>query len=228
MLSLTAAVAAGTAAGAAHVVSGPDHLAALAPLSAHSPQRAMRTGASWGLGHGLGVVVLGGLGQLARDVIDIQRISAFSELLVGFLLLGIGLWALKRASAIAVHSHDHTHDGNTHQHLHVHAAQEHSPAGHANHSHAAFWVGALHGTAGGGHLLGVLPSLALPPAQAAGYLTAYLVAAVASMTAFSVLIGRITGRHGPRTLRRILQGTAAASAIIGVAWIGIGLTASLS
>lgn len=225
MLSLTAAVTAGTAAGAAHVVSGPDHLAALAPMSAHSPQQAMRTGASWGLGHGAGVVVLGGLGQLARDFIDIQHISEVSEILVGFLLLGIGLWALKRASAISVHTHDHTHDGSTHQHLHVHASEEHSPAGHADHSHAAFWVGALHGTAGGGHLLGVLPSLALPPTQAAGYLIAYLVAAVASMTAFSVMIGRITGSRGPRTLRRILQGTAAASVIVGVAWIGIGLTA---
>jgi hypothetical protein len=221
MLSLTAAMTAGTAAGAAHVVAGPDHLAALAPMSAHSPKRAMRTGAAWGLGHGAGVVVLGGLGQLARDFIDIQRISAFSELLVGFLLVGIGLWALKRASAIAVHTHDHSHDGSTHHHLHVHASSE----THADHSHAAFWVGALHGTAGGGHLLGVLPSLALPPAQAAAYLSAYLVAAVASMTAFSVMIGRITGSRGPRTLRRILQGTAAASVVIGIAWIGIGLGA---
>jgi sulfite exporter TauE/SafE len=221
MLSITAAVTAGSAAGAAHVVSGPDHLAALAPLSVHSPRRAMRAGAAWGLGHGAGVVVLGGLGQLARDLIDIQRVSAFSEVLVGFLLLGIGLWALRRASTLAVHTHDHTHDGSTHHHLHIHA----SSTEHEDHSHAAFWVGALHGTAGGGHLLGVLPSLALPPAPAAAYLLAYLIAAVASMTAFSALIGRLTGQGGPRRLRRILQGSAAASVVIGVAWIGIGLTA---
>lgn len=221
MLSLTASIAAGGAAGAAHVISGPDHLAALAPMSVHSPRRASQTGAAWGLGHGLGVLGLGTLGQLAKGYIDIQAVSAASELTVGFLLIGIGLWALHRVRSLQVHTHDHTHDGSTHHHIHIHS----NDAAHSGHSHAAFWVGALHGAAGGGHLLGVLPSLALPPAQAAAYLSTYLFAAVAAMTGFSLALGKLTSRGGPLMLRRILQTTAVASVVIGVAWIGIGLTA---
>jgi hypothetical protein len=221
MLSLTASIAAGGAAGAVHVISGPDHLAALAPMSVHSPRKAARTGASWGLGHGLGVVVLGGLGQLAKGYIDIHQVSSVSELMVGFLLIGIGLWALHRTRSMQVHTHNHSHDGNSHHHIHIHSKD----AQHSGHSHAAFWVGTLHGAAGGGHLLGVLPSLALPPVQAAAYLTTYLFSAVAAMTGFSLFLGRLTSKSSPATLRRVLQATAAASVLIGVAWIGIGLTA---
>ena len=221
MLSMPASMAAGAAAGAAHVISGPDHLAALAPMSVHNPRKAFRTGAAWGMGHGLGVLGLGGLGQLAKGHIDVQNISAVSELTVGFLLIGIGLWALHRAHRLQVHSHQHTHDGHPHHHIHIHGNESE----HTGHSHAAFWVGALHGTAGGGHLLGVLPSLALPPAQAAGYLLTYLVAAVASMTGFSVALGRLSSKGSPATLRRVLQLTAVASVLIGAVWIGIGLNA---
>jgi len=161
------------------------------------------------------------LGQLAKDYIDIHHVSAVSELTVGFLLIGIGLWALYRVRSIQVHTHHHTHDGSTHHHIHIHS----DDAEHADHSHAAFWVGALHGTAGGGHLFGVLPSLALPPAQAAAYLITYLCAAVAAMTGFSMALGRMTSKGSPTMLRRVLQVTAVASVVIGVAWIGNGLAA---
>ena len=66
----------GLAAGAAHVVTGPDHLAALAPIAVQDPGRAARLGLRWGLGHGLGVVVLGVIGMFARTWIDVGAVSA--------------------------------------------------------------------------------------------------------------------------------------------------------
>jgi hypothetical protein len=48
----------GVVAGLIHVVSGPDHLAAVAPLALSSRTRAWREGWRWGLGHTSGVLVV--------------------------------------------------------------------------------------------------------------------------------------------------------------------------
>lgn len=84
---------AGFAAGLMHVVAGPDHVAALAPLAVRNRLKAMRIGAVWGAGHGTGVLILGSLGIFAKSALDIETLSAYSESFVGFMLLGIGLWA---------------------------------------------------------------------------------------------------------------------------------------
>ncbi|MDD9934690.1 MAG: hypothetical protein OXT09_13865, partial [Myxococcales bacterium] len=129
----------GFVAGALHVVSGPDHLAAMAPIAAHDPKRATVLGLKWGLGHGLGALLLGLLGVLARGAIDVEAVAGWSEFLVGFMLVGIGLWAFHRARGLVVHAHAHEHDGDAHQHLHVHGRgvhEEHSGEPH-EHSHAA-------------------------------------------------------------------------------------------
>jgi hypothetical protein len=211
----------GLVAGAAHVVTGPDHLAALAPLAVHDREQAVRLGALWGSGHGVAVVMLGLLAQLARGVVDIEALSAWSEFLVGFLLLGMGLWALRSATRLQIHQHTHHHDGDDHVHVHVHSADAaHTEAAHRGHSHAAAAVGALHGLAGGGHLFGVLPSLALSRPQAALYLLAYLVGAVASMALFGFTVGRAAALGGPRLIRGMLYSSAAAAIIVGIWWIG--------
>ncbi|MEL6349916.1 MAG: hydantoin utilization protein A [Myxococcota bacterium] len=212
---------AGAVAGAAHVVSGPDHLAALAPLALKSPRRAVRVGALWGLGHGMSVLALGVVGQLFRGLVDIEAFSMWSETAVGFLLIVIGLWAFRSAARLHVHVHHHHHDGDTHQHIHVHVDEpQHRDESHDNHGHAALWVGALHGAAGSGHLLGVLPSLALGPVMAAVYLTAYLIAAIAAMSTFSLGIAFAARRGGPRMIPTIMRATALAAVVVGVAWIG--------
>lgn len=206
----------GFAAGALHVFSGPDHLAALAPLALQSRRSALRVGAMWGLGHGVGVVGLGALAALARGFIAPERASGVAELLVGGVLVLLGIRAMARAGGLVVHAHEHAHEG-AHAHPHVHfSGQEHS---HAGHTHAAFGVGVLHGAAGASHLFGVLPALALSSADAVGYLVAYLVAAVGAMGAFGALLGAL-GRRGPLAMRRLLTASGAAATLVGVAWIG--------
>ncbi|MEZ4432716.1 MAG: hypothetical protein R3F65_09905 [bacterium] len=155
---------AGLLAGSAHVVTGPDHLAAVAPLAVAHPTRAAAAGARWGLGHGLGVAALGALGLAARQAIDIDAWSTAAESLVGFLLIAIGAWAIRRAGRLVIHDHPHAHDGDrhAHPHLHVAVADHDHPDAHRAHRHAPLWIGALHGAAGAGHLFGVLPALALP------------------------------------------------------------------
>src|SRR5687768_14257415 len=155
-------LAAGLVAGSAHVLAGPDHLAAVAPLaSVRRGLQAWRPGARWGLGHALGVGVVGGLAVLLRGVLPsgaLASVSGWSERVVGVVLIGIGIWGVRRALATRVHAHAHSHGGPRHVHVHVHGdATEHdAPAAHV-HTHAAFAVGVLHGVAGSSHLVGVLP-----------------------------------------------------------------------
>jgi len=216
----------GLAAGMAHVIAGPDHLAALAPIAVDKPRRAMALGFRWGLGHGLGVALLGGLGVFASALLDVQSLSAWSEFFVGFALVFVGLWSARSAFKMVVHTHGHEHrhsesDGE-HSHFHVHASEDNhdAPEAHRGHSHAAFAVGMLHGAAGTGHLLGVLPSLALPTASAVVYLSAYFVAAVAAMVLFGGLLGFISKRQSPLALRRVMYSASACAVVLGVVWIG--------
>jgi ABC-type nickel/cobalt efflux system permease component RcnA len=243
-------ILAGLAAGAAHVIAGPDHLAALAPIAIDRPQRAVALGLRWGLGHGLGVIVLGGLGILAQSSLDLHLISAWSELLVGFMLILIGLWALRRASKIVIHAHPHKHsvahddavtddavtddavtddavtddavspsDHHIHLHVHPHGLTDHSLKQHQGHSHAVFFVGLLHGSAGTGHLLGVIPSLALSTTDAIAYLCAYFIAAVCSMGAFGGLLGLISRHSGPRVIQQLMYAVSSIVLVVGVFWV---------
>lgn len=211
---------AGFIAGSVHVVAGPDHLAALAPIAVDKPREATKLGFKWGLGHGLGVIALGALGVFARSWIDVDAISAWSEFIVGFALIAVGVWALRRSSRIVIHAHPHDHDEDGHSHFHVHDVDDDHDAedAHGGHSHAAFFVGMLHGAAGTGHLLGVLPSLALPTVDAVIYLVFYFVAAVLSMAGFGKLLSVLTLNRGPKVLRRIMVGSSSAAIAIGAVW----------
>lgn len=201
LLTGTLALASGAAAGLTHVYAGPDHLAALAPLAMQDRARATRTGALWGLGHGLGVLGLGGIGLIARNAIDINAVSAWSEFAVGFLLLVVGGWALGKAwRGPQSARHDHPPP---------------SPR-------AALGLGLFHGTAGTGHLFGVLPSLALPQSLAAAYLVAYLLAAVVSMALFARIIGAASDRLGAQNMGAMLGGAGVLSICVGLFWIVTG------
>ena len=178
-------IIAGLTAGAVHVLAGPDHLAAVAPLAANGKANPWRSGLYWGLGHAGGVVLVGILAILIRELLPLDRLSEWSERIVGLVLIGIGAWGIWRATSQSVPRHEHRHDGTPHAHLHVHghaarprsvpdvehAAEPEHPHGgspvHARTSAAALGVGVLHGLAGSAHFLVVLPALALPTRGAA-------------------------------------------------------------
>jgi sulfite exporter TauE/SafE len=211
-------------AGAVHVWSGPDHLAAIAPLSVRQPRRAWVPGLRWGFGHSAGVGVIGLLSLWLRDWLPVNWLSSWGERLVGVMLLGIGLWALRRALKHKVHAHEHEHDGAPHVHLHTHGHRvPHVGNAPHRHTHAAFAIGILHGLAGSSHFLGVLPILAFPTkAQAIAYLAAFGVGTVISMATFSWVMGWMTRRFavGSAKVYRGLLGTCAITAMaVGCFWL---------
>lgn len=203
----------GFAAGGLHVFSGIDHLSALAPMAVADSSRAGRTGGLWGLGHGAGVVLVGGLGLWLRSFVDVEAWSAWAEFVVGFLLLGIGVWALRKANTLEIHVHPHEHDTTVHEHIHSHDRDTRS------HRHTVLGVGILHGMAGSGHLFGVLPALALPTDEAVVYLISYLVAAVVSMASFAYLLGFLTRKGGSEWVTRLMLGSGVLAIGVGLFWI---------
>lgn len=194
---------AGIVAGFIHVLSGPDHLAAIAPYAVDGKSRAWRTGVRWGLGHTTGVLGIGLLLLLLRDALPLDAVSAWSERLVGVVLLAIGIWGI-HAALNREHAHPHVH-------------------GKHGYGRAAFAVGTLHGFAGSSHLLGILPVLALPSTfTAAIYLLLFGVGSIAAMGTFASIIGWFAERRGasaPRTQRRLMALASLVAVGVGGAWI---------
>lgn len=223
------ALISGLIAGIIHVWSGPDHLAAIAPLAVRRPVRSWVPGIRWGAGHSVGVGIIGLLSLWLRTLIakDVTSrwndlLSQWGERIVGIMLIGIGYWALRKA--VRIHAHEHEHDGDHHIHLHAHAPNvpHEQPAAHV-HTHAALGIGILHGLAGSSHFIGVLTALAFPTnAQAVAYLIAFAVGTVASMATFSWLLGFLTSHWatGSAKIYRGLMGICAVSAMaVGCFWL---------
>ena len=211
---------AGLLAGLLHVFSGPDHLAALAPLSLRAGRRAWVVGVRWGLGHASGVLVVAGLAFGLRQVVHLERLSGWGERLVGATLIALGLWGLRSLFRDRLHAHPHGHGEGDHVHVHVHRPGEahDTPRAHV-HVHAAFWVGTLHGLAGTAHLVGILPSLALPTArETAAYLGSFALGTLIAMASFAVVLGWFSER-GLGVYRWALGAASALCALTGVAWI---------
>ena len=188
---MTFAFFAGVVAGILHVFTGPDHLAAVAPLAAGGNRRAWATGLQWGAGHTAGVVLIGAVLLLVSEQLPLESISAYSERIVGVALIGVGAWGLWKARRP---SPPHTHAG------------------------ASFAMGTLHGLAGSSHLFGVLPALAFSVgSDAALYLAGFGIGAMAAMAAFAAGVGLIAVRFGH--FRSVLYASSIAALVIGGFWL---------
>jgi hypothetical protein len=207
-------------------------------------------------------VLVGSVGVFLKSVFDVTLLTRWAELSVGFVLIGIGGWAILQMRSIVVHAHPHGHarvlaavQGDpsatdsvslplhvpvrserhlgapheshlhsappvAHAHLHVHTPKEKSrPATWHEPARSSYWVGLLHGAAGTGHLLGVIPSLALPPALGAAYLLCYGVAAVFAMGCFGFFMGLVGNRVSATWLRRFMFTCGLVAIGVGVFWI---------
>ena len=208
--------------GLVHVLSGPDHLAAVAPLAAADRGRGWIAGWTWGIGHASGVVVVALLAVVLRDLLPpIDVLSAWSERIVGVALIGLGIWALRHS--LRIEATPHVHGVTTHEHLHLQAGP--AWARRFGHSHASFYMGILHGVAGSSHFFGVLPALALPTRSAAlVYIAAFGVGTVAAMTAFAAAVGSagLPFRRGTLVHRGMMMASAVLALAVGGWWLVLG------
>lgn len=193
----------GLAASSLHVVSGPDHLAAVTPLAIENKQKSWLVGFTWGLGHTIGVGIIGVLFILFRDLIPVETISAYSEQIVGALLIVIGLWIFYRIFSHKPHKIIETKK---------------------NDALSALGIGVIHGVAGVSHLIGILPSLALPTrGDSISYILGFGVGTILTMIAYSAIMGMVSHRAAKKDHKKLLLGIRIAGStiavLVGIFWI---------
>ncbi len=207
----------GFAAGAVHVVSGADHMVAMAPSSIRKPQIALIDGLAWGIGHSAGVLILSLLGILAKDLINIELMSSYAEFLVGISLLIVGVLAIKTSLRVNIHMHKHMHGEETpHKHFHFHSLGNKI---HKSHTHAATGLGVLHGFAGASHLVAVIPALALPLFGAMAYLFAYLLGSVFAMGCVVLGISFAANKANKMFYPFLMRSIGVLSILTGIFWL---------
>ena len=216
-----------------HVITGPDHLAAVTPLAIENRKKAWHIGFFWGIGHVLGMLMIGGLYLLFREYIDVKVISGYSEYLVGIVLIGIGLWSFYK-----VFGHIHTHHKHPHVHtqpetyVHIHTHEHNNEFNH-KHSHekarrqnnvTAISVGTLHGFAGISHFLLILPTLALPTwIDSVSYLGGFAAGTILTMIAYALIMGIIAVRSSKsrqdKVFRYLRIAAGSLAIVVGIYWL---------
>jgi hypothetical protein len=212
----------GAVAGFVHVLSGPDHLAAVAPMAVAGRERGWLSGWTWGFGHASGVVLVAVLAVLLRDLLPpVEALSTWSERIVGAALIAVGVWAFRRSTRMRPATH--VHGAIAHRHIHVQAGPPWLRR--LGHAHASFCLGVLHGIAGSSHFFGVLPALALPSLTASlVYIAAFGAGTVVAMTGFAAAVGSATMRLPDGAIpQRAMMVTAAVLAMtVGAFWLAAG------
>lgn len=220
------AAGSGLLAGALHALLGPDHLAAVLPLSVGRPGTRAWIGVRWGAGHAVGTWLLALVVALVGRMLPLDVLSGMAERLVGVALIGVGLWGLRVAYRSHLHIHRHEHESRSpHQHLHLHGAEPHTPRAHVGHRHAALGVGLLHGVAGAGPLVALLPAVFLPDrGQGLAYVLAYGLGAMLAMGVFAYVVARFAERLGYRShagYRRALVVASGGAICVGTVWLAL-------
>lgn len=254
--SVAAAVAGGVAMGTLHVVTGADHISAVASLAVgNSPSRAFALGARWGAGHSVGLLcvflVLLAL-RVETDEAFMRVASRWMGLCVGAFMVALGVYGVREVDQRlrdAELADGGGEDGRDEERARLFAAtketdraldddekrlnekNEKNKTGGS--SFLTGWLavlaGVVHGAAGPGAILGVLPAMALRDEPLVlGYFCGFVGATVVAMGAFAAGWGAGTRALGRRGGARVARGLAMCSSVlcvvVGVAWAALSVT----
>lgn len=217
-----------------HVISGPDHLAAVTPLVIESKRKAWKVGLFWGFGHLIGMLLIGVLFYVFKENIPLNNISLYSEQIVGFILIGIGIWAFYRIfNEKKKHNHPHIHSTSKEPYVHVHEHQHNKTTETHNHTHqkivkhnilSSLGIGVVHGFAGIAHFILFLPVLSFEnPTDIIQYLIGFAVGTVLAMTAYAFTLEYISTLSNQKSDGMFFKGIRLSGGlfalIIGVYWV---------
>ena len=211
---------AGLLAGCLHTLTGPDHLAALTPLTV-GPSRAQNAlmGALWGFGHNTGQILFGCIFILLRDrlPLNMEVIGQFGQGIVGLTLIIIG--ALGFWEIVGGHSHSHSH---SHSHPHSHSHGTDTPVKRdSNFISWTYITGTIHGLQPDSLFL-LLPALALPRVEAISFLATFFIGTIISMGTYTYCIGAGAAaleKNNPKFVSYISRGSSAVALGFGVLFV---------
>ena len=230
-MEVTLSLTAGLITSMLHVITGPDHLAAVTPFAIESKRKAWKVGLSWSLGHLLGMLLLGLLLVAFGEIIPIDSISNYSEQLVGIVLIGVGLVAFyKIFRKDTSHTHMHVHSENApiiHSHEHDHSRERSHRHVHSKtlkqSNWASFSIGSLHGIAGISHILLFLPVLGFEAnSDSISYILGFGIGIILAMIAYALVIGNVASLvkngHNDMFFKGIRLAGGLFAVIIGFYW----------
>lgn len=213
-----------------HVYMGPDHLAAVTPLVFDVQKKHWKIGFLWGIGHVIGMLLIGVLLYFFKEFIPVETISIYSEKFVGFILIGLGIWSFYRIkNKKSNHKHPHTHLQNQrdslvhiHKHKHVSIGHDHvHKKTEKQNIYMAVFVGVIHGFAGVAHFVLLLPVLGFNTKQESlFYIFGFGFGIVLAMLLYTLLLGRLQKNKPDKFIFYNLQFWSGVLAIIvGIYWI---------
>lgn len=206
---MTAVLALGTALviGFVHALEV-DHMVAVTAFLSRRPTVAAAVAFSlrWGLGHSLAVFLAGAI-LLATGVRWAPGLANLLEGTVGVALVAVGIWSLR-----------------TTRNLHPNQPAEHGPV-----RHGITFVGLLHGLAGTGGVVALIP-VTLLPSRTLGiaYLALFGVGVTVGMIVFTLAAAMTIRRAAGDSLlwgRRVASVAAIGSIALGCWWLGRALLA---
>lgn len=222
----------GLIASAIHVVSGPDHLAAVTPIVVESKRKAWRVGLAWGLGHISGMLAIGLLVFFFKELIPFETISAYSEQLVGVILLILAVWIFAKLLRKNTTAHDHTHFHvmgdqafvHSHAHQHRHADAHEHPHQEQERKGLSFGIGFVHGLAGVSHLILLLPVLSFESTFGSlTYIAGFGIGSVLAMVVYAGVIGvlsqKVDPEHHPKLNVSLRFAAGLFALVVGVFWL---------
>ncbi|KAK4783304.1 hypothetical protein SAY86_007678 [Trapa natans] len=218
----------GFLAGCLHTLSGPDHLAALAPLSiGRTKMESAAVGALWGCGHDAGQVIFGLLFLLLKDQLHLEVLRTWGTRVVGLTLLVIGAMGVREAyetPAPRLALENGECPVSAYETMVIPASIGGQNKNKKKMGLATFATGIVHGLQPDA-LMMVLPALALPSRLAgAAFLVMFLVGTVVSMGSYTVFLCSCSDALKER-IPRITEKLTWASSLVA---IGLGFAILIS
>jgi hypothetical protein len=196
----------------------PDHLAAVTTLVSRerSSLKAAWLGLCWGLGHTTSLVIVGALLVVFRAEMP-AGLSSLFELLVAFMLIGLGI----RSIVLAIRQGPRGP-----QQIHRHGRIVHRHAASPAHMHVGVWtlarqpllVGVVHGLAGSGALTALVLTTLPSTSARLVYMALFGLGSTFGMAALSGLLGWPLARFS--THHAVTRGI---SLVVGMVSIGMGV-----
>lgn len=184
-----------------HVLSGPDHLAAITPLGLHSNAKSYKIGLSWGAGHIVGIALIASLFLFFKELIPVESIAGYSEQIVGVFLILVGVWSLRQ--------------------------HEHKTQSSKNLFSTSFAVGVVHGFAGVTHFILLIPILSSSSlGETLSYILGFIGGTIAAMTLFAYLLGLLYQRgalSSQNAVKKIQRIGAVFAIVVGCFWIYLSI-----
>lgn len=230
-----------------HVLT-PDHLSALSALSVGGSWRAFSLGVRWGIGHSTGLIVVTLAFISMKGQLDLRYIGRWCDAAVGAFMMALGAVGVAATfkNARERNLKKRTEDDNLMQLMDDNGQS--GPKGDFDdpvewcfhidtrdpltQRVASLFMGILHGFAGPGGVLAVLPTVEMTRWQSACiYLGSFVLASTISMGAFAATFGEVTRRIGARA-ESVEAGlrlfSSFAAVVVGAVWLTLSILGRLS